>query len=114
MAGIAADRQAAAGHQAAGLDADIALDFDLAAGHAGADPVEPVAGALDADVLRVAHAQPKSSPTVTRIARRLQLDRAISVAVLPASRCGTSGDRSSRCSGRSRSVRTSGFTAAGP
>ena len=39
---------------------------------------------------------------------------AISVAVFPASRCGTSGDRSSRCSGRARRVRTSGFTAAGP
>ncbi len=74
MAGASANHQPAAGHQASRLDADIARDLDLARRQAGADPVEPVAGAFDADVLRVAHAQPKGIADGHALARRLQLD----------------------------------------
>lgn len=73
-AGITAESQAAARHQSPRLDADIAIDEKLAAGHGLADMVEAVAGTLDANLLGVAHAHPEDLGDIDAHACRLQLD----------------------------------------
>jgi len=73
MAGISPDRQAAAAHQASRPDADIARDVDHAAGQAGTDLIEPVAGAFDADIPRLI---PKLRKEMKVAADRYDFERA--------------------------------------
>jgi hypothetical protein len=70
--GIAEHRQPAAGHQAAGLDADITLDYELAAVHRLADIIEPIATTLNADLLNIACAYSKDICKVDRAMAGLQ------------------------------------------
>jgi hypothetical protein len=70
----AVDCQAAVSHQATGPGADIALDHDLAARHFVADPVEAVAGRLDPDFRRIAHAEAENVGEQHTPARCLQFD----------------------------------------
>ena len=78
MAGASADHQPAAGHLAPRLDADIAPTSIAPADMPGADPVEPVAGAFDADVCASPMRSRKTSPTVTRMRVVCSSIRAIS------------------------------------
>src|SRR5690242_11415204 len=58
-AGAAGNQQPAAGHQTPGLNADVAVDDDLAVAHLVTDHIETIAIALDANGIRLAHAQAK-------------------------------------------------------
>ena len=74
MTGVSPDRQTAAGHRPPGLNADIARDVDFASGHAGADLIEPVVGALDADLRSIARTQPERIANGDAYLRGLKLD----------------------------------------
>src|SRR5262249_10326540 len=46
-------------HQASGLGTHITFDENFASGHGVPDAVQTIAGAIDADPLKFAHAQPE-------------------------------------------------------
>jgi hypothetical protein len=71
---IAEHRQAASGHQASGLDADIAVDQELAAFHLLTDVIESITGILNADLLDITRAQSKHIANFDAVTGCLQLD----------------------------------------
>ena len=108
VVGVSLDRQATPGHQPARLDADVPGGLDRArrsclrrSGRAGRRHLRCGCAA------RRPCAAGRHRRPVARTRVVCNGICAISCAVLPASRCGTSGDRSRRCSGRPRNVRNS-------
>jgi hypothetical protein len=72
-ASAALDDEPSALHAAPRFDPDIAVHQDFAANHFVPDEVEAVAGALDANVLRIPHAHSKSVADVDAVAGGAQL-----------------------------------------
>src|SRR5262245_6152018 len=72
--GIPGDCKSAPLHQAAGLDADVAVDINFALAHTSTDAVEALVAAFEADLCSVAHTDFEYVPGKHTFARRLELD----------------------------------------
>jgi hypothetical protein len=71
---IAEHRKPAPGHQTPGLNADIALDQELASVHRLTDIIEPIAGALNVDLFDIASAYSKHVTDPNALTGCLQFD----------------------------------------
>src|SRR5207248_5279630 len=72
--GVAVDREPAASHASAGMNAGIALDPDLAVAQVLPDPVQPVACSLDTQLVGAARSQSERIADGHAMFGRLQFD----------------------------------------